>query len=63
MAWSLYARGIVKVRQGDKTGGDADIAAAVTIPARHCADRDPLRLHAVTADHRIVGTNRFTRRA
>ena len=30
-AWSLYGRGLAKLRKGDKAGGEADIAAAMAI--------------------------------
>jgi tetratricopeptide (TPR) repeat protein len=33
MASSLYGRGLAKLRKGDTTGGNADIAAAKTIEA------------------------------
>ena len=32
-AWALYGRGLAKRRKGNKSGGDADIAAAKTINA------------------------------
>jgi TPR repeat len=31
LASSLYGRGLAKLKKGDTTGGDADIAAAKTI--------------------------------
>ena len=33
LAGSLYGRGLLKLKQGDKAGGDADIAAAKAIDA------------------------------
>jgi hypothetical protein len=38
LASSLYGRGLAKLKKGDTTGGDADIAAAKAIEANIAAD-------------------------
>ncbi len=50
-AWSLYGRGLAKLRAGDKAGGDADIAAALAID-RGVAD-EARRMGLTTDDPRV----------
>jgi hypothetical protein len=44
-AWSLYGRGLAKVRKGLTTAGEADIAAATAIRPRI---EDEARKHGIT---------------
>lgn len=41
MGWSLYGRGVAKLKSGDKPGGEADLAAAAQVApklAKHAKD-------------------------
>jgi hypothetical protein len=44
-AWSLYGRGLARVRKGLTTAGEADIAAAMAIQPRI---EDEARKHGIT---------------